>query len=347
MPYDEGISDWRVYSAEHAVGHDRQLDAEECQALVEKAMSSDWFHDWFPDAPPIEMIVGGQETPEIEHIWSYAQPHGYPRPTKWTISLHPRMLTARVVLHELAHCVAPIYVEEELKNPGRRRGVPDAMMRRKHRIHGEFFTAALGVITDNMLPGDDGQLARAYRHYEAPISTLHALREQLAGQPAILQDEEAFHDELAKDSAEIDATYEAEHGEPPKWVIPKTPWGFNLEMLRRDRRRRIDGRLISKKLVAEGIAKVTPCTPAHITALEKSRERPEDPEQLKRAMLMAIFLATDPIWVRYNMRLTRWDCGGITMKQARTVNWRWAKMVTHMNKLQREMPPRWYVEGER
>jgi hypothetical protein len=111
--------------------------------------------------------------------------------------------------------------------------------------------------------------------------------------------------------------------------------------------RRVDGRQVSKKLVAQAISKVNPCTVPHITALEKSRERPEDPTQLKRAMFTGIFLAIDPIWARYNLQLTRWDCGGITMMQARTINWRWAKVVSHINKLGREMPPRWRVEGER
>lgn len=336
--YDEGMSDWRVYSAEQSTGHDRQLtDVEECQALVEEATASDWFKESFPDAAPIEVVLGGHETPENGHIWSFARQHGYPCPTNWTVSLHPNMFSARIVLHELAHCVAPIYIAEKV----------DAWQRSKHRVHGGCFTAALGVITDHMLPGDEGELAEAYRHFEAPVVTSEELREQLAAQPAIFDNEEAHYAETMKQSAEIDARYEAEHGEPPRWVIPETPWGFNLEMLRRDRRRRIEGRLISKKLVAESVSKVMPCKVAHITALEKSRQRPDDPNQLKRAMLMVIFLGTDPIWVRYQMGLTRWDCGGITMRQARTMNWRWAKFVTHINRLQAERPPRWFVEGGR
>lgn len=345
--YDEGLSDWRVYSAEHSIGHDRQLaDVEECQSLVKEATSSDWFQDWFPHAAPIQVVLGGQETPENNQIWSFAQQRGSPRPKEWRISLHPKMFTARIVLHKLAHCVSPVYVSETIANRYRR-DIPDAMLRSKHRIHGGCFTAALGVITDHMLPGDLGELADAYRHFEAPIVTLEELRDQLAGQPAILDDEEAFYALRAKESAEIDARYEAEHGEPPKWVIPQGWWGLDLEMMRKDPRRRIDGRLVSKKLVAESISKVMPCKVSHLTALEASRKRPEDPDQLKRAMLMMIFLATDPIWVRYNMGLTRWDCGGITMREARTVNWRWAKTVTDLNRLQRERPPRWFVEGGR
>lgn len=343
MPYEQGLSDWRVYSAEESVGHDRTLDLEECQALVDEATSSSWWRTWFPDATPIAVAVGGHEYARVGLIASYASPRGYPRPTQWTISLHPQMLTVRILLHELAHCVAPIYVAEELN--GRRRGVPDATLRRKHRTHGGCFTAALSVITDNMFAEDGGQLTHAYRHYEAPIDSFDELRAQIAGQPAILDDEEAFHEELRRDQAEIEAAYVAEHGQSGQWVVPETPWGLYFEMMRR--RRRSDGRVVSKKAVAEQISKVMPTSVRHITALEQARERPEDSDQLKRAMLMTIFLGADPIWVRYNLLLTRWDCGGITLRQARTVNWRWAKLVSHLNKLGREMPPRWAVQGAR
>jgi hypothetical protein len=346
VPCEQGLSDWRVYSAEQAVGINRDLEADECEVIVEKATSSGWFQNWFPDAPPIELIIGGHEDPEFGLIGSHAQQYGYPRPTKWVISMHPKMLTARILFHELAHCVAPIYVAEDFT--GRRRsGVPDVMMRSKHRVHGECFTAALGVITDNLLPGDDGELAAAYRHYDVPISTLQELREQLADQPSILDDEQAFYDGIRRDNAEIDEAYEAEHGESQKAWIPSVRWGWCLEDTRRMHHRRAGGRLLSQKAVAERISKVTPCNARHIAALEDSQERPEDPAQLKRAMLMAIFLGLDPIWVRYNLRLTRWDCGSVTMRQARIMNYRWAKLISHMNKQLREMPPRWRVEGER
>ncbi|MDG4667968.1 hypothetical protein [Mycobacterium sp. 236(2023)] len=345
MPYEQGVSDWRVYSAEQSVGHDRPVSADECQELVEQAAASDWFQEWFPHTPAIEVKVEGGEHPDLGLISSYATHWGYPLPTKWLISVHPKMMTARVLLHELAHCVQPIYEAAEGLRTDRDQSYH--WNRRKHRSHGEYFTAALGVITDNMLPDDDGQLFSACRHYEAPIASVEALREQVLAQPEILDDEQRWFNEIQRQSAEIEARYEAEHGGERRMVIPQTPWGFNIEWYRRDVRRRMGGRLVSQKRVAEAVAKVTPCSARHISALENSRERPEDPAQLKRAMLVAIFLGLDPIWTRYNLGLTRWDCGGITMRQARTMNWRWARLVAHLNKLQREMPPRWYVEGGR
>jgi hypothetical protein len=54
--HEQGLSDWRVYSAEEAVGHDRDLTLYECQELADEARSSEWWQEWFPDAPPIEAV---------------------------------------------------------------------------------------------------------------------------------------------------------------------------------------------------------------------------------------------------------------------------------------------------
>lgn len=283
VPYEEGLSDWRVYSAEQSVGRDSPLGPGEGQHLVDQAVASDWFREWFPHTEPIVVQLGGRDDPEFGFVSSYATPLGYPRPTNWLISMHPRMLTARVLLHELAHCVQPVF---EVAG-GMRSG--DGWQRRKHRVHDEFFTAALGVITDYMRPDDGGQLLAACRHYDAPIATREALCEQLDGQPAILDDEERGYEEIRRDTAEMEARYENEHGKPLESRIPEMPWVFHFEMMRRDRRRRVNGRLVSQRQVAEAVTKVTPCSARHISAIENSRRRPDDPALLKRAMLAAIF----------------------------------------------------------
>lgn len=166
MPYEQGLSDWRVYSAEQAVGHDRDLTIEECRQLVEDAAATAWWREWFSNTAPINVVEGGDETPELELRSSYAQPQSYPRADGWTISLHPGMPTARVLLHELTHCVAPQYVVEDI-GPRRRNGKLLVISHRQHLTHGPFFTAALAVITDNLLPGDNGELAAALAHFEA------------------------------------------------------------------------------------------------------------------------------------------------------------------------------------
>jgi hypothetical protein len=64
-------------------------------------------------------------------------------------------------------------------------------------------------------------------------------------------------------------------------------------------------------------------------------------------MMATICLGMDPIWTRYNLQLTRWGCGDITLEQARRLNPEWAELVEHINELLKAMPPRWSVSGSR
>lgn len=61
----------------------------------------------------------------------------------------------------------PNYVVEDI-GPRRRNGRLLVISHREHLTHGRFFTAALTVITNSLLPGDNGQLAAALAHFEAP-----------------------------------------------------------------------------------------------------------------------------------------------------------------------------------
>jgi hypothetical protein len=158
----------------------------------------------------------------------------------------------------------------------------------------------------------------------------------LRGQPAIIAEEEAYWEEIREEIG-------SDRGDD----LP-IHWGdHHLWVTRRRHHRLTGGGRVSQERLAEAISAVVPCTARHISRLEHSKERPEDLLQLKRAMLATIFLGLDPIWNRYNLRLTRWDCGDITMEEARLLNPDWADLVDHINQLLHQMPPRWHVEGAR
>ncbi len=350
MPFDEGLSDWRVYSAEQAVGSDQLLDGiEACRALVDDLTSTPWWQHHFPNTPPIDVVEGGSEDPHLDLKGSFASLWGHPRITRWTISMHPSMLTTRVLLHEVAHCAAPVYVVEDL-GPRRRNGKLLAVSHSKHLAHGPFFTATLSAITGYAVMGDHAGLMAAYDHFEAPVASADELRQELAAQPKIIDDEVAyladlrqFIDDTAAPSVAANTTQRSSS------YIPETPWGFYLAMMRRQmHHRRQDGsRLLSQGRLAEQISAVFPCSARNISELEHSRQRPNNPAQLTRAMMATICLGIDPIWTRYNLQLTRWDCGGISLEQARQLNPGWAELVEHINELLKAMPPRWTVGGAR
>ena len=176
MPYEQGLTDWRVYSAEQAVGADDPLDVAQAQRLIDDAAATRWWQTWFRHAPAIEVVEGGQQHPEQGLISSFAYPDRHPMPDKWTISLHPKMTSTRVVLHELAHCVAP-----SLYSTGEKFGCGTPYPPSRHRHHGPYFAATLQVITDQVFGHRDaGELAGALRHFEAPTAGLEDLRAELA-----------------------------------------------------------------------------------------------------------------------------------------------------------------------
>ena len=109
MLYQQGLTDWRVYSAEHAVGEDEPIDIAHAQQLIADAAAAQWWQAWFPHATAIEVVEGGAEHPEQEgRISSFSYPNRRAQPDKWIISLHPKMLSTRVVLHELAEETASL-----------------------------------------------------------------------------------------------------------------------------------------------------------------------------------------------------------------------------------------------
>ena len=121
-------------------------------------MAGDWFQICFPATAPIEVSVGGRDDRDVELISSYATPWGYLRPTKWLISIHPKMFTARVLFHELAHCLQPVYERADCRAP--------------------------------RMPGRGESCSPPAQRDEAPLAIQDALSEQFLAQPAILNDEE-------------------------------------------------------------------------------------------------------------------------------------------------------------
>lgn len=330
--FEIALGDWRVYSAEQAVGTDEVVDVLGAQQLVKDLTSTDWWRHWFADTPPIEVVLGGAEHPEHSLVSSYAQSDSLARPTKCAISLHPTMLTRRTVLHEVAHCAAPSLRSQGVDSEG------EQWPPTRTPPHGPLFTATLQVITDRCFGDtDNGELLWALKHFEAPIADHDDLRAEVARQPELQRQLQGLYDRME----------EERRTSPVPLHIPKFTWGDQFEFSRRDYHRYRGGRLLSQAALAAKISQVHPCTARHISRIENAAQAPDDADQLKRAMLAAIFLGFDPIWTRHTLGLTRWDCGDISLEEARLLNGGWADLVAHMNALLEQMPPHWVMEGSR
>lgn len=185
-------------------------------------------------------------------------------------------------------------------------------------------------------------LTEAYAFFGVDVATPSELECALAAEPAIYEAREHIAAELRRLDAET-AQRSVGPGQPPGTVrIPTIGWGEWLRLLRRDTRGSPN---LSQVAAATRISEVFPCTARHLSELERAAVKPTSPDQLTRAMLLTILCGADPIWTRYNYGLTRWECGGITMDQARVLNAGWADLVDHMNDLVKQRPPRWDVPG--
>ncbi|WP_141217222.1 SprT family zinc-dependent metalloprotease [Rhodococcus sp. 14-2470-1b] len=333
------------------MGYDEPLDSiEACQLVVDELVTSDWWVEQFAATPPITVVDGGWDDQDLGLIASYAHALGYPTPKRWEISMHPSMLRKRVLLHEVAHCAAPVFVVA---------GTGGSSRHRKHLAHGPHFARALAAITGYVVGVAADELAMALAHFEAPIAAPIELSNELALQPGIYAHEEKEWAETQAFFAAADADADAEamaegydassttRVRRSPGIVPTITWGDYFEMMRRDTRKRSGGPFLSQKRLAAMISAVTPCSPHHIAELDHTKSLPTDPSQLRRAMLAMICMGVDPIWTRYNMRLTRWDCGDISLDEARVLNPGWADLVERINSQQQQRPPRWHVDGAR
>lgn len=344
MGYD-GVTTWRVYSAEQSIACGNAFTGEsQAREFVNDVTRSRWWLETLPQQPSLTVEVAGGR--DGHNVWSFCQRQGGRRSNNWIISIHPEMLNDMVVLHELAHSLAPRWTGE--MTPPKRGKVPAA---RELPVHGSGFAGVLAELAGEFADvSHNEELRDAYRHFGVPVDSRDEWRaavERSAVIEAIVDD---FNDA-------VDARMAA-HGIPrgvrrlpgqrplPRQV-PDIPWGFWLQDARR--RARIAGTRLTQRRLAELITPVEPCTERHIRAIEQSEQLPTIPKLRRVAFGAAVVLGMDPIVMRHELGLVRWECGfsETDLDVLRPLNAEWVALVENLNKLLAERPPRWTVEGDR
>jgi hypothetical protein len=94
------------------------------------------------------------------------------------------------------------------------------------------------------------------------------------------------------------------------------------------------------------VSHVEKCTRTDVKRLENSKFLPEDMRLRRIAMCIAVSFNLDPIYMHHQLGLVRWDCG-IDLDELMSINPGWVEQVETMNRLLRQRPPKWEVEGER
>lgn len=145
----------------------------------------------------------------------------------------------------------------------------------------------------------------------------------------------AFHLEFA----EYFGSERRSQGAPTGW-IPDRCWGDAFFLMRHQRGRWGIDRL------ARIVSQVERCTRNDIKTIESAEAPPEDVRLRRIALCLAVALGLDPIYMRFQLGLVRWDCD-VELEELESINPDWVALVDTMNQQIAERPPKWAVEGER
>lgn len=357
VPFARDVQQWAVYSAESSVAPGRQLrDLDEAQTVVDAILASPEWGAWFPHMAGVDVKESTLRS-EDGFIVSYAAPDADLLATRATIYLHREMLHEVVLVHELAHCVAPRWGAAPGALPPRSIHSLRAADLFTIHDHGRYFRGGLTLLLTAFGDGDThDELRDAYEHYGVPAAETDEVLEAVAVSRqvegvwlAIKADDEARADEIEAEDAEFRRRMVERGVHPPLrpegWIPPES-WAEFLYWSRL-RLQRTQGRAVwSQDRVAEIVSRAEPCRRRDVSVVEQLASRPDDPRLLRLAMCMAVIYGLDPIYLRWMKRLTRWDCD-LLMRELLQLNPSWVRLVRRLNRMLRERPPLWAVEGDR
>lgn len=344
VPPGLDLTQWRIYSAEQSVPPGESFESiDEARTYLWWVQATSWWKNTFPDAPKIGLELGGRG--DGHDMSSFVLDHDTDSPT---ISLHPKMLSAIVLLHEVAHCIAPrSYGDLRAIRRGR-------VARYLHHHHGPYFRAAYCALAERYRIGvDPGELRRAFTHFELETPDLDALVEARAHsaqvEEADAQAQERAHAEwessekfaeLRERMRPTDEDDEVER--PPKdfnsWRLP---WGYWIWQNRRQGKP-----LISQRKLARVVNPLVPCSPRDVSRLEKIHTRPTSDLDLRRCLAFAAVLEMDPVWVTTGLNLS-FTAQELSMDQLASIAPDWIAEVRHLDDLLEGRPPVWHIAASR
>jgi hypothetical protein len=346
MTFPLDLTMWRVYSAEQSLPAGQIFDSvEDAQTYLWWVQSSKWWKTTFPDAPHITVEIKGDG--DRSGIRSYAHRISS---GEAVVSLHPRMMHSLVLLHEVAHCIAP-------------RSYGDIKKIRKgyvangyHHDHGEYFRSAFSALADRFKLGvDSDELRQAYAHFELEtpgLDELLAAREHSSAvDKAVAEMWEETEKRWTTDPKQI-ATREriaqarAEHNtkesddQPSGW-IPPSWWGDWIWLTRRHFRPKA-----SQERLADEVSPVVKCTARDVARLERSKTPPQNLLDLQRCVAFVAVMQVDPVWAETHKGLAA-GSHSLELDELDGIAPEWVAELRHLNALLKARPPRWEVQGDR
>lgn len=353
MAFPQDLTQWRVYSAEQSLPPGQQFEnVDEATTYLWWVQSTRWWKTTFPGAPTITLEIGGNSNGYEAQSFAHQTGAG-----EWKVSLHPRMMNAIVLLHEVAHCVAPTK-EGNIKQIEKGK-----LSFGNHHHHGPFFRAALAALAERYQVGvDPNELRRAYEHFELETPSLEELTEarahsidveralaemwerherEWASNPKRIEMEERaerareeHRAELAAKGVDLDSDRTDGSWRPGSW------WGDWLWLARRHDNR------TSQRRLAEMVRPVVRCSPRDVARLERLREPPASTLDWQRCLAFVAVLGLDPVWAETHYGVAAGETS-LSLERLEVVAPEWVGVVRHLNDLLAARPPRWEAPGDR
>jgi len=328
---------WCLYSAEGSIDPGVVFpDIATARAMLRRILRSRWWSDRYPDGPRI-LLRRRSIVDDDGGFESFARPVTEWLPTAWRIELHEAHLNPMVLMHEIAHCIAPRWTGNVAEiHRDRATGA-----RRAH--HDGVFAAIYSEMVGQFGTGtNSADLAEAYAHYQVPVAALADVRSAIDLSNEVEAAALAFRQCLDEENVRLQA--ETRGSSRPAGRVPTLGWGEALWLSRR--RAGTSRRKLSQEAVAELVSAAEPCSRHDIAKIERLKTMPDDRRSRRVAMSMAVALGIDPVWCRTALGLARWDCS-IELWELKLVNHKWVELVDELNEMIQTRPPLWAVEGGR
>lgn len=173
--HGQTLTDWRVYAAEQSLPARAVFDGtQSLNSYLDAIPYRTWWQDRYgAPCPLLTASVGGRDLAYLGGWYdeSFTWRDSFLHPYRFVLTVHPAMLRELVVLHELAHLLAPILDgDPDLARAQLAGGaLPDI---RELPSHGSLFAATLLQLTEQH--GQDPALAElreALEHFEVEIAS--------------------------------------------------------------------------------------------------------------------------------------------------------------------------------
>ncbi len=340
------VTTWRAYAAEHSLRPQRAFRTfNAARDFALQVTSSSLWRNLVDHPHTLEVV----RAPYRAHQSWFERDRRF-RFTRASLAIHPKMRHPLNLLHELAHGAAPNYRYVT--------GRSDSLVPSHAGLHphGSLWASTFVQLAAEFAADQRQALVDAYTHYGVPIVDDDQLAAAVAESRRAEHEIEAWDDALAADARPLLRSILDNVRDPAEPFVTSADLSEALTRLMIQTTGWKAGDPYDDAVIptAAALDRVLACSAADLNevlehrTVQDLRAHAEDGRLEQVALAAAIHHGLDPIWLRTDIGLTRWDAG-LTHDQVHQLNPDWAALVHHLDQLYRARPSRWTPQtlGER